>query len=183
MTKNPFQTPEIDSQVAPAFRPANPLGLRLLRISVAVILPIPMFVAMLLVVCDVFHVNKDAEYLRVSEAYQAGYLLLDILFYLLMASTLLGLPVVCFSLALEFLCKTAVARFITGVAFGLLIGLSLACLMTSFFTLLSGSHIAEALCHVIGAISVSTIVVAIVNMLHVVGGRKSLQPELANPVR
>ena len=148
----------------------------------AAILPIPMFVAMFFVVCDVFHANKDAEYMRITEAYQSGYIFFNFLLYLFTASMFLGLPVVAFSLVLEYLCKTGAARFFAGVALGFMTGLFLAWLTTSSFTLISGWYIAEAAFHVLGAISVATFVATIVNLLHGFGGRKSVQPDLSNPV-
>ena len=136
-----------------------------LRILTGMLLPLPLLVGMFFIVGDAFHFNRDAEYLRLSEAFEAGYLFLDLFFYCMMASTYLSIPLVAFSLVLEFTCKRSASRYLAGIIFGVSIGALLAFAVTSAFTLLTSWDVTEACVHMIGTVAVMLFCVMVVDRL------------------
>lgn len=82
------------------------IGLRILRTLVYAVLPLPIMLAAFFVITDLFYFNHhDPEFLRLSESYEAGYLLFDFLFYLVLGGFYLTTPLLAFSSVIEFLCK------------------------------------------------------------------------------
>jgi len=136
-----------------------------LRILTGMLLPLPLLVGMFFIVGDAFHFNRDAEYLRLSETFEAGYLFLDLFFYCMMASMYLSIPLVAFSLVLEFTCKRSASRYLAGIIFGVSIGALLAFAVTSAFTLLTSWYVAEACVQMIGTVAVMLFCVMVVDRL------------------
>ena len=82
----------------------------------------PIMLATSLVIADLFHFNHhDPEFLRLSESYEAGYLLIDFLLYLAIGTFYLWLPLIAFSSVLELFCKQVATRVLTGIGFGVFI--------------------------------------------------------------
>ncbi len=139
--------------------------MRILRLLISAIMPLPILVAMEFVVTDTFHFNKDPEYLRLSEAYEAGYLHIDFLFYLLMAAFYFAVPLLIFSLVLEFAAKNTNSQYLVGLIFGVGFGTFNAWLTTAPSTFATNYHTLEALAHLVGAITVLFFVVMVVTFL------------------
>jgi len=98
------------------------VGLRILRTLVYAVLPLPIMLAAFFVITDLFHFNHhDPEFLRLSESYEAGYLLIDFLLYLAIGTFYLWLPLIAFSSVLELFCKQVATRVLTGIGFGVFI--------------------------------------------------------------
>ena len=98
------------------------VGLRILRTLVYAVLPLPIMLAAFFVITDLFYFNHhDSEFLRLSESYEAGYLLFDFLFYLVLGGFCLTTPLLAFSSVIEFLCKKLTTRVLAGIGFGVFV--------------------------------------------------------------
>jgi hypothetical protein len=84
---------------------------------VVAVLPVPALVAFDFLVTDLFYVNRSPDYLRISESFEAGYLLFDFAFCCIYVALLLAVPLVAFSVVFEFVCKTT-TRLWCGLFFG-----------------------------------------------------------------
>ena len=142
------------------------VGLSLLRILIATALPLPLLVVLEFVVSDCFYANKDPEYLRISEAYEAGYLLIDFIYCFLMAAFLLVVPLLLFSVMLEFVAKSSTSKYLVGLAFGVVFGVLIGGMITAPLTFTSSSYTNEALSYVIGSIGIQLFVVLLVSFLN-----------------
>ena len=121
MTQNPFQSTPCSDEAT--FQSANRphVGLRLLRVIAGVTLPVLLLAAADFLVADIFFINRhDPEYLRLLDSYAAGYLFFDFLLYCVIIGLLLGLPLIVYSVVLEFFCSGTIARFSAGLGFGIL---------------------------------------------------------------
>ena len=133
MSKNPYRSP-VNSPASKSEYSnfsngpigGSHLGLRVLRTFVYAVLPVPILAATSLLVMDLFYFNHhDPEFLRLSEAWEAGYLHIFFLYYCLVAFFYGALPLLGFSIVIEFVCKKMITRVLTGVGFGLLISIVL----------------------------------------------------------
>ena len=119
MTPNPFQPTRSMNRENPAPFGKGQIGRRLLRILCAVLLPLPFLVASELFVSDIFYMNRydDPEYIRFLDNHSQHILIL-LLICCIETAFILGLPLVLYSVVLEFLCDTTIARLFAGVVFG-----------------------------------------------------------------
>ena len=130
------------------------------RILISTLLPLPLLVCSFLLVGDIFHVNyPDPDHLRLSESYEAGYLHIDFLYVLAISSVFLSVPLVIFSVILEFACKNSASRYLAGLIFGWLIGTFVGYISTDGLSSLSRLELAEAFSHLTGSIAVMVLVV------------------------
>ena len=133
MSKNPYRSPVSFSASKSEYSNfsngpigGSHLGLRILRTIVYAVLPVPILAATSLLITDLFYFNHhDPEFLRLSELHEAGYLHMFFIYYCVFALFYVALPLLGFSIVIEFVCKKMITRVLTGVGFGFLVSIVL----------------------------------------------------------
>jgi len=94
---------------------------RILRLFAGWVLPIPMIVALFTIVCDVFHLNKDSQYIRLSDS-SMEHIAMDYALYLFLGAMVLGIPCLFYTAILEFRRRRSESPFPFSLGIGLCVG-------------------------------------------------------------
>ena len=116
--------------------------------------------AVWLVISNLFYINRtDPEYIGLLDSWEYGDFWFIYFFYCVLAYFIFAIPLLAYSIILEFFCRKRISRYcVTGV-FGIAIGGFLAWQTTGAFRLLTTWYLLEAWAQFIGCVAVMMFVV------------------------
>ncbi len=127
----------------------RPLALVISRLLIGALLPIPLTVAIFTVICDLFHFNKDDDYIRLADS-TAGDIAIGFVWYVCMGAMLLGIPSLLYSAILEWRRRGNRKYFPVSLWMGLCFGLCIGYWIFPPWSQCRFSDFAEAFTHFFG---------------------------------
>src|SRR6185312_4916004 len=102
------------------------MATRIARLLLGALLPLWLMVALVGVICDLFHFNKGEDYIRLSDQ-SAEVLIFGFIYELFVTTMFFGIPCLLYSILLEWRRNHWESRLAISVGFGTLFGLCVGC--------------------------------------------------------
>jgi len=121
----------------------------ILRILLGALLPIPLMVLIVTIICDLFYYNKDSDYIRLADS-KGEHIALDFLWYLIPGVIYFGIPSLIYSGVLEWRRRNGKSYLPAGLGLGALLGLCVGYLVIPSPGQARFSDFAEGFVHFLG---------------------------------
>lgn len=131
---------------------------RIFRLLLGAFLPIPMMVALFIVICDSFYFNKDEDCIRLSDMSVLDNICLFV-YYSIIVSEFFGIPCLLYSVLLEWRRSCWKTYLLVSLGFGAFFGFCVGCMTIPPFRLCKSSDFAEGSLHFFASLLVVGVVV------------------------